>query len=77
MINPNGMELKPWADATMLVLNSLTSVSVLESDDWQPWGALIAQSPQLGKFNVPDPYQYAEWSDWALALYSSLNSVSQ
>ncbi len=66
------MELRDWADATATVIGQYSDAYALQDEDWQRWGMLFFNSPQLGTLHPPNPYEYTTWQDWGIKLAESL-----
>ena len=43
------------------------------NDQWQEWGAGLKGIDVFANEGVPDPYQFQNWDDWAVALVNSVN----
>ena len=62
VINPSNMDAIDWFDrTTQLFADVFPSLTLQEPDDWRTWAAAARRVQS----QVPDPYQYAEWQDWA------------
>ena len=62
---PTGMGLKDWADQISLDLDPYGAFGKLEDEnDWQNWGVKFLNNMTL-KENLPIPYGFNEWRDWA------------
>jgi hypothetical protein len=62
VINPEGMEAIEWFDRTTQIFDDLFPPFVLSrTEEWRDWAA----SARRAQSQVPDPYQFASWSDWA------------
>jgi hypothetical protein len=71
------MEMREWADACGLIMQSYSNIMRLDGDDWRSWGLSIMSSPQLGKFDMPNPYSYHDWRDWADNMTVTLQSATE
>ena len=40
---------------------------------WQLWGERFINATKLRKYNMPSPYQYQNWRDWAFQMMLSVN----
>lgn len=66
MINPVGLTLREWADAVIVALNISWPVGRLDvGDNWQNWAAGFVRAPDLAQRALPNPYQFADWREWA------------
>lgn len=62
---PVGMKLTDWADQVCLDLDFIGSIGKLMSeDDWKNWAVQFLNNLALGK-NIPSPYEFKNWEDWA------------
>lgn len=62
---PSGMALEDWETAFSFVLGEYIVVPTSPSEDWQHWGLLYFQNPQLSPLNPPNPYEFTNWILWA------------
>ena len=69
MINitrPTGMKLRDWADQISMDLDTYGIFGKLMDDNkWQDWGVQLLAPLSLGGFNIPSPYQFGDWKEWA------------
>ena len=70
--NPQGVELQVWADSVYQVLMQYPNMRGLVGPDWQAWGAGISNSPSLGQYQPPNPYQFDDYVTWGQQLAASL-----
>ncbi len=77
MIDPRGLTLLQWADATILALEPTWGVGkLIDERSWQDWATqLYRAAPFVGR-ELPDPYQFTDWSEWAMRAYPMLESVT-
>ena len=67
---PDNMELADWAD--QLVLNLDGAIGCLtDLVHWQDWAAQLLNIPSL-LGNLPNPYQFTDWRDWANRLCGAM-----
>lgn len=68
MINvtlPTGLALNDWADQVVLDLSSYGVFGRLgNANEWQNWAAQFLNNATIGG-NLPMPYQFTDWKDWA------------
>ncbi len=62
---PMGMQLDDWADQIVLDLDSQGSFAKLSDEDWQSWGVQFLTNQNLGGYNLPNPYFFSDWQEWA------------
>ena len=73
MIDPRNMALRDWADSVILDLGDAWAFGTLGDDtQWQSWATAFVKSPAFTGRVVPDPYQFADWRDWAMRVYPLL-----
>jgi hypothetical protein len=69
---PIGMQLQDWADQVCLDLDSHASLSALQDPKhWQDWAVQFLNINTIGR-NIPNPYAFKDWKDWAQRLCGSL-----
>jgi hypothetical protein len=72
---PVGLELRDWADQITFDLDNQTTLSKLMDDDkWQDWAVQFVTATGLSGYNVPTPYAFFEWNDWADSLCKALQA---
>jgi len=58
--------LRDWADQIVLDLSTYGVLSRLDDEDkWQDWGLQFCAISGLSQKNVPNPFSYADWREWA------------
>jgi hypothetical protein len=62
---PTGLQLKDWSDQIILDLDAEGSFAKLADEDWQVWGVQFLANQNLGGYNLPNPYFFRTWDDWA------------
>ncbi|MFN8994255.1 MAG: hypothetical protein ACK5X3_11430 [Pseudomonadota bacterium] len=73
MINPRNMSLTDWADSVILAVSDAWSFGRLEDESrWQDWAIGFVRASRFTQQVVPDPYQFADWRDWAERVYPML-----
>ncbi len=72
---PVGMKLTDWADQITFDLDNQTSLSKLQNEDkWQDWAVQFVTATGLAGYNVPTPYAFFEWNDWADSFCKALQA---
>lgn len=62
---PTYMGLRDWADQISLDLDSYGAFGRLDIEsNWQAWAMQFINNMTL-KSNLPNPYQFDNWHDWA------------
>lgn len=70
---PQGMRLTDWADRVVQDLEAYGVFGKLMSEhEWQDWGVQFLNNAVLGR-NLPNPYNFGDWKDWAERLCGSLS----
>lgn len=67
---PTGLTLNDWADAIVLDLDRYGAFGRLSDEDWQGWGVQFLNNSLIGK-NLPNPYGFLDWREWAERLCST------
>lgn len=72
---PVGMELTDWADQITFDLDNQTALTkLLNEDEWQDWAVQFVTATGLSVYNVPTPYAFFQWTDWADSLCKALEA---
>ncbi len=62
---PTGLQLQDWADQVCLDLDAFGPLGRLQDvNNWQGWAAQFLNINTLGQ-NLPNPYAFKDWQDWA------------
>jgi hypothetical protein len=73
-IDPRGMNFVDWSDRMNLILDPLRiAVRFFEGDNWQDWAAQLVDSPGLPEHNLPMPYQFGNWEEWAMRFNQTID----
>jgi len=76
MIDPRHMTLKDWADSVILSVTDVWSFGKLENEnEWQGWAKAFVTASGYSQRNVPDPYQFTDWREWAMRAYPMLEAT--
>ena len=63
---PAIMGLRDWADQVVMDLSTYGVLSRLDDETkWQEWGQQFCVISGLSQKNVPDPFAYTDWREWA------------
>lgn len=62
---PVNMTLQDWSDQVVLDLDKYGSFAKLIDDDWRRWGIQFLANMGLGGYNLPNPYYFGDWPEWA------------
>ena len=69
---PTGMQLEDWAAQVVVDLDPYGAFGRLsDTAAWQDWAVQFLNNSTIGR-NLPNPYQFADWRDWAERLCGSL-----
>lgn len=70
---PTGMELLDWASQVIIDLDAYGAFGRLDDPNrWQDWGMQFLNNTSIGR-NLPIPYGFTDWRDWAERLVGSLS----
>lgn len=64
MINPIGMTAVEWTDRMALLLR-VSTLRIDREEDWKAWARHVIQSPEISRYNPPQPETFDEWTEWA------------
>lgn len=63
---PAIMGLRDWADCIVLDLSTYGPISRLDDEDkWQDWGLQFCAISGLSQKNIPTPFAFTDWREWA------------
>lgn len=65
MIDPNFMTAIEWTDRMALLLPSIQPLRLDRDEDWRAWATHVLQSPEISKYNPPNPEIFQEFREWA------------
>jgi hypothetical protein len=69
---PSGMGLRDWADQISLDLDSFGAFGRLDiEEEWKNWAMQFVNNMTL-KENIPIPYAFDNWREWAERLCQTL-----
>ena len=72
-VDPHGLTLKDWADSVILTVPNSWLLGRLDSDDrWQEWATGLVRAGSFSQRNLPNPYNFTDWKDWAMRVYPML-----
>lgn len=46
-------------------------------DDWKNWAAGFSGIDLFAKDAIPNPYEFSDWQDWAVAVVNTLSPSSR
>ena len=76
MIDPRHMSLTQWADAVILSVTDTWAFGRLVNEDhWQEWATGFVTAPGYSQRNLPDPYKFTDWREWADRAYPMLEAT--
>jgi hypothetical protein len=77
MIDPRDLTLKEWADYVILSDGDAWSFgSLTDESRWQDWAVGSVRATPFSQRNLPDPYQFTDWRDWAMRAYPMLEETN-
>lgn len=76
-IDPRDMNAMEWTAATTLNLERFGSVPQLFRDDaWRDWVVAVIGLTTISGVVLPDPYDFPDWTSWALRFNEIMDSWS-
>lgn len=76
MIDPRNMSLSDWADSVVLSIGDYWAFGRLDDEaNWQNWGTALVRASGFTQRNLPDPYMFSDWRDWAMRVYPMLEGA--
>lgn len=75
MINPVNMSLQDWADSVILTINDAWSFGKLTDKNWQDWAVAFVTANGYSQRNIPNPYGFTDWREWAMRVYPMLEAT--
>lgn len=77
IIDPRGFDsVVTWSDFMRPLIEKQNGVILRldDPDEWQEWAvySLLGDASTYGQ-NVPDPYDYTDWREWAMRLFATIN----
>ena len=70
---PTGMELLDWSSQVIIDLDAYGSFGRLDDPSrWQDWGMQFLNNTTIAR-NLPIPYGFTDWREWAERLVGSLS----
>lgn len=77
MINPENMSLKEWADCVILELPNAWAFGRIDDEaNWREWATGFLRAGFYSARNLPNPYDFTDWRDWAFRVTPLLETVS-
>jgi hypothetical protein len=71
------MTLTDWADSVILTVGDAWAYGRLDDEArWQDWATGLVRSPTFSARNLPDPYRFDDWREWAMRAYPMLEEVA-
>jgi len=71
---PAIMSLRDWADCIVLDLSNYGALSRLDNEDkWQEWALQFCVISGLSQKNVPTPFAFSDWREWAQRFVGVVN----
>lgn len=66
IVDPRGIDVVNWSSQVTLLLDKYGPLGVLrDPDHWQAWAANVMIQIGLDQADLPSPYTYLNWRDWA------------
>ncbi len=71
IVDPRGISFADWSASLVTDLPTIPYVQYT-GGSWQDWAAQYSNTPALGQFNIPNPYNYQDWKMWAFEFIRNL-----
>jgi hypothetical protein len=71
--DPRNMEFEAWSTWTAFLTQTVNVAPMVDEETWQIWAERFINATNLRKYNMPNPYQYQDWHDWAFQMMLSVN----
>lgn len=69
-------DLQSWANSVVSAFNLYPSIMPLEHGmEWQLWGLVFFNDPDLGVYNPPNPFNYETWQEWGTQLCAAFDGA--
>lgn len=65
MIDPTFMSAVEWTDRMAMLLPQILPLKINQDEDWRAWAMHVLQSPDISRYNPPNPEPFAHWREWA------------
>ena len=75
-IDPRGFDtVVTWSDFMVPLIEKQIGVfpKLDSAAEWQWWASTIFRGQSTFGQNVPDPYAYDDWREWAMRLFATVN----
>lgn len=73
VIDPAYLTVTEWCDFMVTNLEQFGNLPRLDDPEkWRDWGVELLNMPQLSGSIVPDPFQFDNWTAWAMRLNENL-----
>lgn len=67
---PSGLTVKDFFDAILLEVEVPWNFGkLLNDEDWREHAVNLSRVPPYLYRTLPDPYQFADWREWAMRAY--------
>ena len=68
-IDPRFLTAPAWASQMTLGLSAYGAVPILRDEaGWRGWARQVVLLPEVAALGAPQPDQFADWRDWAVAF---------
>lgn len=74
MIDPRNIDVQTWTDFSEFSLDQFTPPYRLDDPaQWQHWAMNLFGDADLIGQNIPDPFSYRRWQEWAMRFNQVTN----
>ena len=75
IIDPKGLTVTEWTDYVGSDLWEFGQVpKLLDPKNWQDWGASVLGMTSISGINLPNPYNFTNWQEWAMRFNEIIDS---
>lgn len=76
VVDPRRLTAQEWCDYTADNLSAIMPpMKVADDDDWQRFGAYVISNFKGQAVQVPDPYGFSSFEEWAVRFNQAIASV--
>lgn len=76
IVDPRGMDVVAWASQVTPLLDTYGPLGVLRApENWQEWASHVMIQIGLDTADLPSPYLYADWREWAMRFNQVTDTI--
>lgn len=65
---PEGISYLDWAGAIINYEVDPNIAFPTTEENWQDWASSVLSAPTFYLYDVPNPYEFSDWREWARRL---------